>query len=152
MGTQHGARRSHMLLKATCGSRLLHACLKLGLCGCSDVTLSAQVSLDEIGSLAERRGEWAFGSGLSFMGFFSLAVFGEETSGREGRQSSGPTTEYNEIGGPSLPFREHVGGHGPFPLSNQISKKSGVRMTQWRNDHWRTSTSPTRVTYRVGNE
>ena len=80
------------------------------------------------------------------MGIFSPAVFGEETSGREGRQSSGPNTEDDEIGGPFAPFREHVGECDPFPFGNQISKKSGVRMTQWRNENRRTSTSLKRVT------
>ena len=64
------------------------------------------------------------------MGFFSAARFGGETCGREGRQGSGPNTGYNEFEGAFLPFREHVGGRDPVPLGNQISKKSGVRMTQ----------------------
>ena len=80
------------------------------------------------------------------MASFSLAAFGEETSGRERRQSSGPNAEGDETdGGPFAPFREHVRKRDPFPFDNQISKKSGVRMTKWRNGNRRPATSAVRV-------
>ena len=54
-------------------------------------------SVDEVASLSDHEIAWAlFESCLSFMGSFSPAVFREEASGREGRQSSGPNTERDE--------------------------------------------------------
>ena len=77
------------------------------------------------------------------MASFSLAAFGEETSGRERRQSSGPNAEDATF--PFAAFREHVRKRDPFPFDNQISKKSGVRMTKWRSGNRRPATSAVRV-------
>ena len=79
------------------------------------------------------------------MGSLSSAAFGAKTSGREGRQRSGPDVEDDETGGPFAPLRERVGDCDPFPVGNQISKKSGVRITLWLNGNRRPATSATRV-------
>ena len=66
-----------------------------------------------------------FDSSLSFMGFLSPAVFGEETSGREGRQSSGPNTEDDETGGGPLRHFANTSGHSThFPSVIRFRSKA----------------------------
>ena len=105
------------------------------------------MSVDESGSPSGHEAAWTFfDSGLSFMGSLSPAAFGAETSGREGRQRSGPDVEDDETGGPLAPFREHVGECDPFPFGNRFSKKIGGRMTPRGNDNRRAATLPKRAT------
>ena len=77
---------------------------------------------------------------------------GMRRSGLRGDKAGGRTLGAVRMTGLVGLFREHVGELDPFASGNETSKKSGVRVTKWRNGNRRATTSPKRVTEGVGDE
>ena len=91
--------QSHVVVSNALTAFSFHACFMLGLCGLRDATLSAHLSVADIGSPSANEVAWTlltqvFRSRVPF----PPEAFGGETSGRKGRQSSELNAEDKEIG------------------------------------------------------